>query len=251
MTAGQIEKIIEGLREDENYYGDYGRRFVSNSDVKTLLENPVMYGQPRVKTGAMLMGTYIHDKLQGRPTQTEFISSETSRNAKKYKEQAAANGGIIMLQKEVEIITPVLNKVLANEEFMSYILGGNIQEGQIEQPAVGEIFGIYFKAKADRLNLEQGYVIDIKTTSDIEKFRSSFFKYGYDTQAYIYEVLFKLPMLFAVLDKGTGQVGLFTVSRDTLINAESKVMRAVKIRELYHGANPTMDIDKYIMRHEL
>ena len=242
-----MSKTIEKLRDDEHYYGEYGRQFVSNSDIKILLDNPFMYGKPVKKTGAMLMGTYIHDVLQGRPTQTEFISEANSRNSKEYKEQ----GRLMMLQKEIDAIQPVLDRVQANNEFMGYILGGDLKPGQIEQPAIGKIFGVNFKAKADRINLEAGYVVDIKTTSDISKFKSSFFKYGYDTQAYIYEVLFNLPMLFAVLDKYTAQLGFYTVSRDTLINAENKVERALKIKDMFFGDDPRYDINEYIHRDEL
>lgn len=248
MTEEQIKEVIKDLRDDEKYYGDYGRRFVSNSDIGILLNNPLQYGKPKAKTGAMLIGTYIHDFLQGR-AQSIKVSEANSRNSKIYKDEVKASGDMLLLQREIDNITPVLEQIVKNTEFMSYILGG-VKAGQIEQPAVGEIFGVWFKAKADRLNTSAGFVVDIKTTSDINKFKSSFYKYGYDTQAYIYEVLFKLPMLFAVLDKGTGQLGLYTVSRDTLINAEDKVKRALEIRDLYY-VKKSKDITKHILKDEL
>ena len=33
------EKVIEKLRNDEHYYGDFGKQYLSNSDIKTLLTN--------------------------------------------------------------------------------------------------------------------------------------------------------------------------------------------------------------------
>ena len=32
------KKIIEKLRQDEHYYGDYGKQFLSNSDIHILLK---------------------------------------------------------------------------------------------------------------------------------------------------------------------------------------------------------------------
>lgn len=32
--------IIEKLRDDNEYYGDFGKQFLSNSDIKVLKENP-------------------------------------------------------------------------------------------------------------------------------------------------------------------------------------------------------------------
>ena len=36
-----IEEIVEQLRDDNNYYGELGRRFLSASDIKTLHNNPL------------------------------------------------------------------------------------------------------------------------------------------------------------------------------------------------------------------
>jgi hypothetical protein len=34
------EKAIEKLRDDEHYYGPFGKKYLSNSDISTLLTNP-------------------------------------------------------------------------------------------------------------------------------------------------------------------------------------------------------------------
>ncbi len=34
------KKIIEKLKQDEHYYGKYGKQFLSNSDISILLKNP-------------------------------------------------------------------------------------------------------------------------------------------------------------------------------------------------------------------
>ena len=39
------EEILKKLRNDEDYYGDFGRKFLSASDIGVLLKNPLAYGQ--------------------------------------------------------------------------------------------------------------------------------------------------------------------------------------------------------------
>ena len=34
------KEIIDRLRNDEDYYGDYGNQFLSNSHISKLLKNP-------------------------------------------------------------------------------------------------------------------------------------------------------------------------------------------------------------------
>ena len=41
------KKIIEKLKQDEHYYGDYGKQFLSNSDISVLLKNPKLLHQKK------------------------------------------------------------------------------------------------------------------------------------------------------------------------------------------------------------
>ena len=52
-------KAVEKLREDEHYYGEFGRKFLSNSDIGTLLSNPLEYGKPSERIPAFLVGGYF------------------------------------------------------------------------------------------------------------------------------------------------------------------------------------------------
>ena len=40
------ENVIEKLRDDEHYYGDFGKKYLSNSDISALLTNPLALGKP-------------------------------------------------------------------------------------------------------------------------------------------------------------------------------------------------------------
>ena len=48
--------ILKRLKNDKDYYGDFGKKFLSNSDIKTLLKNPLALGQPSKPSAAFLVG---------------------------------------------------------------------------------------------------------------------------------------------------------------------------------------------------
>jgi hypothetical protein len=41
MEKANKKEVLEKLKEDKNYYGSYGKKFLSNSDISTLLTNPL------------------------------------------------------------------------------------------------------------------------------------------------------------------------------------------------------------------
>ena len=60
MTTGQI---IDKLRDDEHYYGEFGSQFLSNSNIKTLLKNPLGLREPSKTTVPFLVGGYFHTAI--------------------------------------------------------------------------------------------------------------------------------------------------------------------------------------------
>lgn len=221
---------IEKLRIDENYYGEFGNQFMSNSAVQLLLSDPYKYSQgiPNEVTKPMLEGRYFHQRILEPEREIPLrISQENSRNSKAYKDEAGDE--MILLQKEVDAIEPIIERVRGNEFFMER-LRGNLQENEIEEPAIGMIFGEMFKGKADRINKHDGMIYDLKKTSDLSKFKSSIFRYGYDTQAAIYEELFGYEFAILAVDSFTGSLGYFTFSEETKAQAREKIARAIEIK---------------------
>ena len=80
------EDVINKLRSDQDYYGDFGKKYLSNSDIGTLLTNPLALGKQQAMRPAFLVGGYFHtailepDKLK----KYKVIPSST-RNTKAYK----------------------------------------------------------------------------------------------------------------------------------------------------------------------
>tara|TARA_R100001163_G_scaffold2161_1_gene3365 strand:- start:200 stop:931 length:732 start_codon:yes stop_codon:yes gene_type:complete len=224
------EDVIEKLRNDEDYYGAFGKKYLSNSDIGTLLTNPLALGKPTEQRPAFLVGGYFHtailepDKLK----KYRVIPSST-RNTKAYKEMSG--GELCLLQHEVDAIELLSDTMLANDVCKGLIRDSNTE---YETPAIAEIEGEMWKGKADIVNHNEKLVVDLKTTADITRFKWSASKYNYDSQAYIYRMLFGYDMLFVVIDKNTHQLGLFDCSAEFYEKGKDKVQRAVEAYKLFY-----------------
>lgn len=222
-------EIIEKLRNDEHYYGDFGKQFLSNSDISVLLTNPLDFKKPSKPSPAFLVGGYFHtcilepDKLK----KYKVIDAST-RNTKVYKE--ISGGELCLLQHEVDQIEVMRDKML-NNEIIGKLITGNVE---YEVPGVIELENNMWKGKADIVNHDEKLIIDLKTTNDIQAFRYSAKRYNYDSQAYIYSKLFGYDFLFIVVDKNTHQLGLFDVSDKFYETGLHKVQKASDVYELFY-----------------
>ena len=224
------EDVIEKLRDDEHYYGPFGKKYLSNSDIGTLLTNPLALGKPSEPRPAFLVGGYFHtailepDKLK----KYRVIQSST-RNTKAYKEMSG--GELCLLQHEVDNIEKLSDIMLDNKVCKGLIRDSNTE---YETPAITELEGEMWKGKADIVNHNEKLVIDLKTTADITRFKWSASKYNYDSQAYIYSKLFGYEMVFIVIDKNSGQLGIFDCSPEFYAKGQDKVQRAVEAYKLFY-----------------
>jgi len=227
------KKIIEKLRQDEHYYGDYGKQFLSNSDISILLKDPRRLREDKLKTSAMVIGGYFHTAILEPDKLEQFkIIKSTTRNTKQYKEMSG--GEICLLQHEVDKIELMREAVMDNKICRDLIHDDGCGNVFHEVPAITEIFGNKWKGKADIVNHDEKLIIDLKTTSDIDRFRWSASKFNYDSQAYIYSSLFGYEMMFMVIDKETLQIGLFDCSPAFYESGESKVCKATDAYELFY-----------------
>ena len=224
------KQVIKKLRDDQNYYGDFGKKYLSNSDIGTLLTNPLALGQPSKPSPAFLVGGYFHTAILEPDKIKNFKVIEAStRNTKAYKE--ISDGELCLLQSEVDKIELMTDKVLANNVCKGLIRGNNIE---YEKPGITELEGLMWKGKADIVNHEEKLIIDLKTTADLNKFKWSANKYNYDSQAYIYSNLFGYEFIFIVIDKTTHQIGIFDCSPQFYERGKDKVERASAQYKLFY-----------------
>ena len=225
------EKIIEMLKEDEHYYGDFGKQYLSNSDIKTLLTNPLALKEPSKTNAHFLVGGYFHTAILEPDKLKKYkIIDSNSRNTKAYKEMSG--GEMCLLQHEVDLIDNLISTMLNNKVCRDLI---SEEKGEYEVPAITELFGQMWKGKADVVNHSEKLIIDLKTTSDLDSFKWNAKKYNYDSQAYIYRKLFGYEFIFIAIDKKSGQIGLFDCSDKFYSSGEEKVEKASEAYDLFYN----------------
>jgi len=239
------KQIIAKLKQDEHYYGDYGKQFLSNSDISVLLKNPSLLRKDKPKTTAMVIGGYFHTAILEPDKLKSFkIIQSSTRNTKAYKEMSG--GEICLLQHEVDKIE-LMQEAIMDNKICKELINGNVE---YEVPGYTEILGNNWKGKADVINHDEKLIIDLKTTSDIDKFKWSASKFNYDSQAYVYSNLFGYEMLFMVIDKQTLQIGLFDCSPDFYRSGEDKVRKATDAYDLFYKTDD-FDSKQYLITKTL
>jgi len=240
------EEILKRLTNDEDYYGSFGKQFLSNSDIKTLLTNPLALHKDQGTSSAFLVGGYFHTAILEPDKLKKYkVIKSSSRNTKAYKE--LSGGEMCLLQDEVDRIELMLDKINSNKICVDLIRNANVE---YEKPGITELFGNKWKGKADIINHEEKLVIDLKTTSDIDRFRWSASKFNYDSQAYIYSNLFGYEMLFIAIDKETHQIGLFDCSPEFYKAGEDKVRKASDAYDLFYKTDD-FDSKQYLITKTL
>jgi len=226
------KKIYDKLKIDEHYYGEFGQKFLSNSNISTLLKDPAKLNEKKANIPAFLVGGYFHTAiLEPNKLKSFRIVEASTRNTKKYKE--LSGGEMCLLQSEVDQVE-LMTAALLDNDICRDLIKPAIAEVIYEEPGIVELFGNMWKGKADIINHEEELVIDLKTTADIDKFKWSASKYNYDSQAYIYSKIFGYEMLFIVIDKKTQRIGLYECSPDFYSRGEDKVRQASAAFDLYH-----------------
>tara|TARA_R110002110_G_scaffold6911_1_gene34408 strand:- start:36 stop:767 length:732 start_codon:yes stop_codon:yes gene_type:complete len=234
------------LREDEHYYGKFGKQFLSNSDISKLLTNPLSLGEAQKQIPAFLVGGYFHTAiLEPEKLKKYRIVEASTRNTKAYKE--ITGGEMCLLQSEVDKLEVMIDTMMSNEVCKSLIQGDNVE---YEVPGIAEIKGKLWKGKADIVNHDEKLIIDLKTTADITKFRYSAQKYNYNSQAYIYRELFGYEMIFIAIDKTTHQIGIYDCSPEFYSKGEDKVEKAVEAYKLFYE-NPDFKPENYFINQTL
>jgi len=245
-----MESVLEKLKSDEHYYGEFGKQYLSNSDIITLLNDPKNFRKDKEITKPMLLGRYFHTAMlePEKVNSTEFLDIDaSSRNTKKYKEEILThNKSIMMLSKEKIDIDKAISTMTNNLEFYEAIYD---ERNLYEIPAIKEVHGMMWKGKADIV--AEDMLIDLKTTSNIKDFKYSARKYNYDSQAYLYQKFFGKPLVFYVVDKTTYELGIYHPSQTFLEYGKEKVERAIEVYNKFYSKDAEENIESYIIKEVL
>lgn len=235
---------LDRLRDDKEYYGEFGRQFLSNSDVGSLLKNPKEFRVPREDNQAFAKGRYFHQSLLEPEKAVEFPFVDcASRNTMIYKNAIHEAGvPVLLLKKEKEELDQLVSTMRSNLWLYEHMY---LSDNEFEVPGVQEFDGVWWKGKADIISSE--YIIDLKTTSNLDDFIYSARKYNYDSQAYIYQSIFGKPLVFFAIEKSSGRMGVYYTSEDFIQRGKQKVERALEVYHKFFGPNAVEDIDQYFI----
>ena len=117
------QEILTRLNSDSDYYGTFGKQFLSNSDIGALLKDPSSFGKDKEKTVPMVQGSYFHASLLEPEKVVDFLICDvSSRNTNRYKEMCEAHQtDIILLSKEVEELDAMVDSIKGRMDFFDMI----------------------------------------------------------------------------------------------------------------------------------
>ena len=226
------QELLEKMMDDEFYYNYLGVNALSSSACKKLLDSPRAYQDSLItKSGNdnpnFRIGHLFHWEILEPERYKELHFVDVKRkDSKVYKEALAEYGSYnTYTTGERDSAKRMVESFLGNPKTSHFLKGT-----RFEVPAVGEIKGLPFRAKADILG--GSFIVDLKSTGDLMKFKWSARSFSYDVQAFIYCKLFDISynnFTFVAVDKSTGGLGIFECSREFYESGKHKTYDAIDI----------------------
>lgn len=234
-SVHEQQELIDNAYSDEFYYGYLGKTAFSSSNLKLLLDSPKSYHYAMTygnesSSQALRDGYLFHIMVLEPEKMDDIVFVEVqSKNTKKFKE-AKAEYPDVFTAKERDDAERLVDAISKNSRAMELM-----RDSRTEIPAVGNLFGYPFRAKADILK-NKGGIVDLKTTIDVRNFNRSAYKFRYFLQVYIYCQLFDCSydqFKFLCIDKKNLDIAVWDVSKEFYEVGEEQVQRAIEIYEEY------------------
>lgn len=248
-----------GINKDvsnEDYHAD--REYFSSSVLKELLKDRELFykkyvlGQqePREEKAAFSFGSYVHTLiLEPHLVDEEYVFFDgASRRSDKYKKFREENEGkTVILEKEKKLAQKLLDAYNERPEAKALIDGGSAEE-----TLCVELEGLPIKVRADYVNQEKGYIVDVKTTSggtDRDGVIDASEKWGYFLSAALYCMAFKehykknFDFYWIFLGKFDGQCHVYKMSLESMRKGIQEVKDALNIYKKHSTANSWFDYE--------
>jgi hypothetical protein len=211
-------------------------KHLSSSNLKMLLKDTNQFykekilGEREPLKGAFLdEGSYTHSLiLEPHLVPEEYVFFDGNR-----EEEHKDSGKIILSAPQKAKVESWVDAYNKRPEAVDLVKGADK-----EFSLFAEMLGVPLKVRADIINIDKGYIADVKTTAsdpDLDTFKFTVEQYGYDLSAALYTDLFSrryekpFDFYFIVLGKRTMTCEVYKVSDLTLGKGRKKVMDAVKI----------------------
>lgn len=247
------EELLNKMYDDSFYYGELGKYALSSSSIKYLLDSPKAYARSlnfKSDSNVFKAGRLIHlAALEPEKIDTLcHIVEVQSAVTKKYKDKVKEIGSdqFVFTRKEYDKAMYTVDALLQNELWQDIT-----RKAKFEQPGFDILHGFPFRAKADILG--DGFISDLKTTSDLKAFPYSAKKYSYDVQVYIYCNIFNIhwkDFNFFVIDKSSGDLGIYDVSQSFYDSGMIKLEKAIDIYKDFF-VDKNQELNNYVIKGTL
>ncbi len=216
---------------------------LSSSPLKTILKSPEQFyleyilGQKEnIEKDAFTEGSLVHALiLEPEKIQTDYaIFSGLRKQGKLWEAFKAENS-----HKQCMSASQMLRAEKLVKSYEALPAALQLMRGtQPEHNMVSELLDIPVKARADAINIEQGYIVDIKTTSmpsDIEFFKNTVIEYSYQLSAALYRDIAQqvygkeFEFYWLVLSKADQECHLYKASPTKLAEGMALYTRALLI----------------------
>lgn len=238
------KKLIDGINEDisnQDYHAD--NRYLSSSNLKLVLKdrekfyNEIILGnRESISKPAFDEGSYAHTLiLEPHLEEKEyaFFPGWTKRG-NEWEAFKEANSTKIILSKPQKVRVQKLIKAYNKRPEAVELIGGGFSEHTV----AGELMGVPIKVRADYINVDKGYVADVKTTgysADVDTFKYTVQSFSYQLSAALYAEMFKkyygkdFDFYFIVLSKKDSTCEVFKASEATMIEGRNMMTDALNI----------------------
>ena len=247
------EELINNMDNDEFYYNLCGKNMLSSSSAKLLLDSYkkyyyiTKYGMK--ESQALRDGWLFHTAiLEPDVFERQHYTKVKSKNTIEFKAAIKALEGNTEIKAftstERESAERLADAFLKNSQLVQYL-----NKAQFEIPIAGEVMGMPFRGKADIIT-SSGGIIDLKTTTQISKFKYSAKNFSYDLQCYIYCNLFNVSykdFLFIAIDKDSLVPKVCEVSEEFYFDGERKCEQAIG----EYVNNIDKDLNEYLIKEIL
>lgn len=238
-------KLVLGINECTNaqYHGD--KDWLSSTSIKDFIKDPQKFyrvyierSEEKESIGEDVAsdGTLAHSLiLEPEKFDQEYAIFEGWRKAgKDYEDFKQKHPHLHVVSK------PQLKKVQSWVSSFNKLAPAKslISGGASELSLAIELEGVKIKVRADYINIDRGYIADVKTSSlpsDVESFRGAVKNYGYDLSAALYLMAFEKfyqkdinDFYFIVLGKRDLQCQVYRLSDETRIIGKAKVIKALQ-----------------------
>ena len=241
------EKEFKGIYDDltnEEYHSE--KKHLSSSNLKQLLKDvakfydeKVLGNRVNVQKNAFDEGSLAHCYiLEPHMLDVDFAiypgfrKSGKEWESFKSSEQAGLNRTILSKpqQKRVQNWVKGYQK---NETAVKLI-----EPCKAELSLFGEMDSVPIKVRADGINIEEGYIADVKTTAydtDVDSFKQTVKDFGYDLSAALYSAMFEIhfkkrfDFYFVVLGKKDCSCEVFKLSEESRKKGLMEIKKALSL----------------------